>query len=392
MIQFNIPTKHHNHAKYITQAIENEKLSGDGFFTKKCNEWMENQFDVPKATLTTSCTHALEMSAILVDIHPGDEIIAPSYTFVSTVNAFVLRGATIVFVDIRPDTMNIDEKLIEDAITDKTIAIVPVHYAGVACEMDKIKAIAKKHQLFVIEDAAQGVMAKYKGRALGTIGDLGCCSFHDTKNYTMGEGGALLVQNERFIERAEIIREKGTNRSRFFRGQIDKYTWVDIGSSYLPSELNAAFLYGQLEEAEMINHNRLCTWRKYYQGLLPLALDQILELPTIPAECEHNAHMFYIKCKDMEERSALISYLKQNDISTAFHYIPLHSSPAGLKVSRFHGEDRYTTRESERLLRLPMYFDMKDEDVDKVIDKITKFYRGIKTTSNIELNRKIKNL
>jgi len=378
MIPFNIPTKTHCHEKYISMAIQNRKLSGDGIFTKKCSEWIEENCDVNKALLTTSCTHALDMSAMLIDIQPGDEIIAPSYTFVSTVNAFVLRGATIVFVDIRPDTMNIDENLIEAAITEKTKAIVPVHYAGVACEMDKINEIAKKYGLLVIEDAAQGVMAKYKGEALGSIGDFGCFSFHDTKNYTMGEGGALIIQNEVFIERAEIIREKGTNRSRFFRGQIDKYTWVDVGSSYLPSELNAAFLYGQLEEAESINNNRLSIWKKYHEGLYSLELEHILKLPVIPDECEHNAHMFYIKCKDLDERSALMDFLKQNNILTAFHYIPLHSSPAGLRLTRFHGQDRYTTRESERLLRLPMYYGMDEEDVDIVIDKIHQFYLGLK--------------
>lgn len=376
MISFNIPPFIGKELEYIKQAIENnKKLCGDGHFTKKCNKWFETKFDTPKALLTTSCTHALETAAILVDVKPGDEIIAPSYTFVSTVNAFVLRGATIVFVDIRPDTMNIDENLIEDAITEKTKAIVPVHYAGVSCEMDKIMDIAKRHNLYVIEDAAQGVMSTYKGKALGTIGDFGCYSFHETKNYTMGEGGAILIQNKDFIERAEIIREKGTNRSKFFRGQVDKYTWVDIGSSYLPSELNAAYLYAQLEEAEKINNNRLAIWNMYYEGLKGLEENGLIELPFIPEHCEHNAHMFYIKCKDLEERTKLIEYLKSNEIWTVFHYIPLHSSKAGIKYSRFHGIDKYTTVESERLLRLPMYYGLEKSKVEYVVEKIKEFYK-----------------
>lgn len=375
MINFNIPPYVGKEQEYIKEAIEkNNKLCGDGPFTSKCNHWFENYFDTHKSLLTTSCTHALEMAAILCEIKPGDEIIAPSYTFVSTVNAFVLRGAKIVFVDIRPDTMNIDENLIEDAITDKTKVIVPVHYAGVSCEMDKIMEIAKRHNLYVVEDAAQGVMSSYKGKALGTIGDFGTFSFHETKNYSMGEGGALLIQNRNFIERAEIIREKGTDRSKFFRGQVDKYSWVDLGSSYLPSELNAAYLYAQLEEANKVNDNRLNSWSLYNEGLKGLKQKGRIELPYIPKECEHNAHMFYIKCKDSKERSALITHLKNNDVLSVFHYVPLHSAKAGLKFGRFHGEDNYTTKESERLLRLPMYYNIKKEDVEYVIKKVTEFY------------------
>ena len=324
--------------------------------------------------LTTSCTHATEMAALLADIQPGDEVIMPSYTFVSTADAFVLRGAVAVFVDIRPDTMNMDETLIESAITSKTKAIVPVHYAGVACEMDTIMNIAKAHNLMVIEDAAQGVMSTYKGKALGTIGDYGCYSFHETKNYSMGEGGALLIQDPVNVERAEIIREKGTNRSKFFRGEIDKYTWVAAGSSYLPSELNAAYLYAQLEQAQQIFDNRMACWNRYYEQLTPLAEARRLELPVIPEGCQHNAHMFYIKVKDLDERTALISYLKQQGIQTVFHYIPLHSSPAGRALGRFHGEDRYTTRESERLLRLPMYYGLQESDVDQVVHAIRSFW------------------
>lgn len=376
MIMFNIPPFVGKEQLYIKDAIEtNQKLCGDGPFTKKCHSWLEESFNTPRALLTTSCTHALEMAALLIDIQPEDEVIVPSYTFVSTVNAFVLRGAKIVFVDIRPDTLNIDENLIEDAITDKTKAIVPVHYAGVACEMDRIMEIAKKYNLYVIEDAAQGVMSKYKGKALGTIGDIGCYSFHETKNYSMGEGGALLIQNKQFIERAEIIREKGTNRSKFFRGQVDKYTWVDKGSSYLPSELNAAYLYAQLEEADKINNNRLETWNSYNCGLRPLQEEGFIELPYIPDGCEHNSHMFYIKCANLEERTKLINFLKQNDIATAFHYIPLHTAEAGLKYSRFVGVDRYTTKESERLLRLPMYYNIEKNKVSYIIEKIQEFYK-----------------
>lgn len=377
MISFNIPPYVGKEQDYIKEAIEkNHKLSGDGPFTKKCHSWFEETFNSPKALLTTSCTHALEMSAILADIQPGDEVIAPSFTFVSTINAFVLRGAKIVFVDIRPDTLNINENLIEAAITDKTKAIVPVHYAGVACEMDKIMAIAKQYNLFVIEDAAQGVMSTYKGQALGTIGDMGCFSFHETKNYSMGEGGAILLSNNKLAVRAEIIREKGTNRSQFIRGQVDKYSWVDIGSSYLPSELNAAYLYAQLEEAHKINDNRLKTWEIYHDGLKPLEKEGVVELPIIPEDCQHNAHMYYVKCKEIEERTELIDYLKENNILSVFHYIPLHSSKAGLIYSRFHGEDNYTTIESERLLRLPIYYNIEPETVNYIIEKIIEFYRG----------------
>lgn len=375
MVSFNIPPYVGKELEYIKAAIKNNKICGDGEFTKKCNKWLEERFKSNKALLTTSCTHALEMAALLCDIKPGDEVIMPSYTFVSTADAFVARGAKIVFVDIRPDTMNIDENLIESAITDKTRAIVPVHYAGVACEMDKIIDIAHEYSLYVVEDAAQGVMSSYKGQSLGTIGDFGCYSFHETKNYSMGEGGAILIKDDKYCEKAEIIREKGTNRSRFLRGQIDKYTWVDFGSSYLPSDMNAAYLFAQLEMADMINLNRLNSWNAYYTGLKPLEDKGVIRLPVIPEGIIHNAHMFYIKCKDLSERTCLISYLKENKISCTFHYIPLHTSPAGLRFGRFAGEDRFTTRESERLMRLPMYYNLETEDRQKVIDKICEFYK-----------------
>lgn len=374
MIPFNKPPFIGKETEYIKQAIDNNKICGDGDFTKKCNVWIEEKTKTKKALLTTSCTHALEMAAILADIKEGDEVIAPSYTFVSTVNAFVLRGAKIVFVDIKPDTMNINEDLIESAITEKTKVIIPVHYAGVACEMDKIMDIARRHNLYVVEDAAQGVMSTYKGKALGSIGDFGCYSFHETKNYSMGEGGAILIQNEEFTERSEIIREKGTDRSKFFRGQIDKYSWVDMGSSYLPSELNAAYLYAQLQEANKINENRLEAWNFYYNELEVLRRDGLIELPYIPKECTHNAHMFYIKVKDLETRSKLIQFLKENEVLSVFHYIPLHSANAGKKFGRFHGEDVYTTRESERLLRLPMYYGIDKKTLSYVINKIKEFY------------------
>lgn len=374
MIKFNVPPFIGDEITNIQKAIDSQKICGDGRFTKSCNIWMEEKFNANKVLLTTSCTHALEMAAILADIKPGDEVIMPSYTFVSTADAFVQRGATIVFVDIRPDTMNIDENLIEDAITDKTKAIVVVHYAGVSCEMDTITDIAKRHNLFVVEDAAQGVMSTYKGKALGTIGDFGCYSFHETKNYSMGEGGAILIKDDKYIEKAEITREKGTNRSQFFRGQIDKYTWVDYGSSYLPSELNAAYLYAQLKNADKINGNRLNSWNLYYDLLKPLADEGFIELPHIPEGCEHNAHMFYIKAKDLEERTKLIKFMKDNEISLAFHYIPLHSAPAGLKFGRFHGEDVYTTKESDRLVRLPMYYGLSTEEIQYVVKYIKKFY------------------
>lgn len=374
MIRFNVPPYVGKETEYMKAAIDSHKICGDGEFTKRCNAWIEEHTGTAKALLTTSGTQALEMAALLSDIQPGDEVILPSYTFVSTANAFVLRGAKLVFVDIRPDTMNIDEKLIEDAITDKTRAIVPVHYAGVGCEMDTIMDIAKRHNLVVVEDAAQGVNAFYKGRALGSIGDYGCFSFHETKNYSMGEGGAILINRPEQIEDAEIIREKGTDRSRFFRGQVDKYTWVNIGSSFLPSDINAAYLMAQLEMADEINENRLQSWTRYNEGLQDLAQEGVIELPYIPEECTHNAHMFYIKTKDVEERKALISYLKEQDIAAVFHYVPLHSAPAGLRFGRFHGEDRYTTKESERLLRLPMYYNLSESDQQKVIDAVHGFY------------------
>lgn len=375
MISFNVPPVVGNEVKYIKEAIDNRKICGDGNFTKKCSAWLEETTGTAKALLTTSCTHATELAAILANIQPGDEVIMPSYTFVSTADAFVLRGAKIVFVDIRPDTMNIDEKLIEDAVTERTKAIVPVHYAGVSCEMDTICDIAKRHNLYVIEDAAQGVMATYKGKALGTIGDYGCYSFHETKNYSMGEGGALLIKDEKNIERAEIIREKGTNRSKFFRGQIDKYTWMEAGSSYLPSELNAAYLWAQLEAADKIYKDRMDTWDRYYEELKELENNGYIELPYIPKECTHNAHMFYIKVKNLDERQGLIQYLKNREITAVFHYIPLHSAPAGKKYGTFFGEDKYTTKESERILRLPLYYGMKETDIISVISAIKKFFR-----------------
>ena len=376
MIKFNIPPHVGKEAEYIAQAIANHKISGDGEFTKKCNIWIEETTGISAALLTTSCTHATEMAALLADIKPGDEVIMPSYTFVSTADAFVLRGATAVFVDIRPDTMNIDETLIESAITDKTKAIVPVHYAGVACEMDTIMDIANRHGLLVIEDAAQGVMSSYKGKALGAIGDYGCYSFHETKNYSMGEAGALLIRDPANKEKAEIIREKGTNRSKFFRGEIDKYTWVEAGSSYLPSDMNAAYLWAQLEVADQIYDNRMSTWNRYLHGLSDLAEAGRIDLPFIPEGCVHNAHMFYIKAADLHERSALIRFLKERQISSVFHYIPLHGAPAGKRYGRFHGQDRYTTRESERLVRLPLYYGLEPEKVDLVCQAIHDFYRG----------------
>ena len=371
MIPFNIPPYVGKEKEYIAQAIEKHKICGDGEFTKKCSKWMEERFGAKKVLLTTSGTTALEMAALLCDVHQGDEVIMPSYTFCSTADAFVQRGCKIVFVDIRPDTMNIDEKLIEQAITSKTKVIVAVHYAGVACEMDTIMAIAKKYDLKVVEDAAQGVMSTYKDKALGTIGDYGCYSFHETKNYSMGEGGAIVINNEKDIEKAEIIREKGTNRSKFIRGQIDKYTWVDYGSSYLPSDLNAAYLWAQLEKADEINNNRLAIWNMYYQWFLPLK--EKIELPVVPEGCKHNAHMFYIKVKDLEERTRLISHLKENGVASAFHYVPLHSSPAGVRFGRFAGEDVYTTAESDRLLRLPMYYGLNEREVLIITEEINKY-------------------
>lgn len=375
MINFNVPPYTGKELDYIKQAVESRKICGDGQFTKKCQELIEEYTGTKKCLLTTSGTDSLEMAAVLADIKEGDEVIMPSYTFVSTANAFVLRGAKIVFVDIRPDTMNIDEKLIEDAITDKTKAIVPVHYAGVGCEMDAIMEIAKNHGLKVIEDAAQGVMGFYKGKALGSIGDFGCYSFHETKNYSMGEGGAILINNENDVLRGEIVREKGTNRSQFFRGQVDKYTWMDVGSSFLPSELNAAYLYAQLEIKEKINEERLKCWNFYYENLKDLAEKGLIELPFIPKECSHNAHMFYIKTENLEVRTKLISYLKEHGIGSVFHYVPLHSSPAVEKFSRFSGEDKYTTKESERLTRLPMYYGLTLQQCGQIVDCIHEFYK-----------------
>ena len=374
-INFNVPPYTGKEFDYIKECVENQKICGDGKYTALDNEWIEKKTGVTKALLTTSCTHATEMAAILAGIKEGDEVIMPSFTFVSTANAFVLRGAKVVFVDIRPDTMNIDENLIEAAITPRTRAIVPVHYAGVGCEMDTIMDIAKRHNLLVIEDAAQGVMSTYKGKYLGSIGDFGNYSFHETKNYSMGEGGALLIKDPANKERAEIIREKGTNRSKFFRGQIDKYTWVDAGSSYLPSDMNAAYLWAQLEKADEINDDRMASWNLYYEMLSPLKEAGRIELPTVPEHCTHNAHMFYVKAKDLEERSALIRSLKAKDLSAVFHYIPLHGAPAGQRYGRFHGEDRYTTKESDRLVRLPMYYGLEPENVEKICDAVKEFYK-----------------
>ena len=374
MIDFNRPPYTGRELEYIRQAVEANKICGDGEFTKRCSAWMKKNLGTKYALLTTSCTHALEMAAYLSDIQPGDEVIMPSYTFVSTADAFVLRGARIVFVDIRPDTMNIDETLIESAITEKTRAIVPVHYAGVACEMDTILALADKYHLKVVEDAAQGVHAYYKGRALGTLGDFGCFSFHETKNYSMGEGGALLFQKDEYLERAEILREKGTDRSKFFRGQVDKYTWVDYGSSYLPSDLNAAYLYAQLEACRDIDTRRMSVLELYHRELRPLKEAGLLEQPTVPEYASHNAHMYYIKVKDMDMRSRLIGFLRQREICSVFHYIPLHSAAAGRKFGRFHGEDVYTTRESQRLLRLPMYYSLTLEQAEYVVDCIREFF------------------
>ena len=374
MIYFNNPPFVGKELEYVRQAVNNQKICGDGPFTKKCSQWIEEKTGTAKALLTTSCTHATEMAALLMDIKPGDEVIMPSYTFVSTADAFVLRGAKAVFVDIRPDTMNIDENLIENAITERTKAIVPVHYAGVSCEMDKIMEIALKYNLKIVEDAAQGILSTYKGKMLGTIGDFGCYSFHETKNYSMGEGGALLIRDPDYIEKAEIVREKGTNRSKFFRGQIDKYTWVDAGSSYLPSDLNAAYLWAQLEQADKIFDNRMKTWKLYYELLLDLQEQGVISLPVVPENCTHNAHMFYIKTKDLDERTRLIDFLKEQGILAVFHYIPLHTAPAGRKFGVFCGEDRYTTKESEQLVRLPMYYGLEEEKVVYIVNKIKDFY------------------
>lgn len=375
MITFNKPPLTGNEQQYVLQAMQSNKISGDGFFGKKCQAWFEEKLGCQKTLLTPSCTAALEMAAILIDIQSGDEVIMPSYTFVSTANAFVLRGAKIVFVDIRPDTMNIDETKIEAAITDKTKAIVPVHYAGVGCEMDAIMDIAKRHDLFVVEDAAQCMMSQYKGKPLGSIGHLGAFSFHETKNYTSGgEGGLLIINDARFLQRAEVIREKGTNRSQFFRGQVDKYTWVDVGSSYLPCELQSAYLWGQLEKADEINQNRLATWNAYHEAFKPLQQAGLVDLPVIPECSQHNAHMYYLKLANLDQRTAFIEYLKTNDIMAVFHYIPLHSAPAGQKFGVFNGQDRFTTTESERLVRLPLYFGMQHFESARLIKNVFQFF------------------
>lgn len=374
MIDFNVPPYVGKEMDYIKEAVMNRKICGDGDFTKRCSNWMKDKFSVNQVFLTTSCTHALEMAAVLSEVTAGDEVILPSYTFVSTADAFVQRGASLVFVDIRPDTMNIDETLIEDAVTSRTKVIVPVHYAGVSCEMDTIMDIAQRHKLKVVEDAAQGFSSYYKGKSLGTIGDFGCLSFHETKNLSMGEGGALLFQDTAYQEKAEILREKGTDRSKFFRGQIDKYTWQDYGSSYLPSDMNAAYLWAQLEIADEIQKDRMDSYEFYDNALRPLADMGYLELPYVPAECEHNAHMYYIKLSNLEERTKFITYLKENGILSVFHYVPLHTAPAGIKYGRFAGEDKYTTKESERLVRLPMYYHLTLEDKEYIVDTIFKYF------------------
>lgn len=374
MIPFNIPPYVGTEEKYIAEAIASHKICGDGQFTKKCNAWLEERFGANKALLTTSGSTALDMAALLCELKPGDEVILPSFTFSSTANSFVLAGARLVFVDVRPDTMNIDETKIERAITDKTRVIVPVHYAGVACEMDTIMDIAHRHGLMVVEDAAQGVMSSYKGRPLGTIGDFGCYSFHETKNYSMGEGGALLINNAAFIEKAEILREKGTNRAKFFRGQVDKYTWVDFGDSYLPSELNAAYLWAQLEAADAINADRLNTWNEYDKALRPLAERGLIECPAVPEGCVHNAHMYWIKLRTLSERTAFINHMRENGVLTVFHYVPLHSAPAGLRFGRFDGEDKYTSADSDRLVRLPLYYGLTDADRAAVIGAAKSFF------------------
>ena len=373
-VAFNKPPYIGKESEYVLDAVNKGHISGDGEYTKKCAKKLEELSGTKRALLTTSCTHATEMAALLSDIKPGDEVIMPSYTFVSTADAFVLRGATPVFVDIRPDTMNIDETLIEDAITSKTKAIVPVHYAGVGCEMDTIMDIARRHNLTVIEDAAQAIASTYKGKALGTFGDFGCYSFHETKNISMGEGGALLIQNEDLIEPAEIIREKGTNRAKFFRGQIDKYTWVNYGSSYLPSDMNAAYLWAQLENIDIIQKKRLSVWNRYREGLSELEKKEYIEFGVIPDECTNNAHMFYIKVRDLEKRTDLLKFLRENGIEAVFHYVPLHSAPAGRKFGRFNGEDRYTTKESERLVRLPLFYSITDEEVEYTIEMLLEYF------------------
>jgi len=375
VIPFNRPPYTGNEDRHVLAAMRSEKISGDGAYGRRCQSWFDDKLSCRKSLLTPSCTQALEMAALLVDIQPGDEVIMPSYTFVSAANAFVLRGARIVFVDIRPDTMNVDETLIETAVTDRTRAIIPVHYAGIACEMDAIMDIAQRNELYVIEDAAQGMMATYKERPLGSIGHLGAYSFHETKNYTSGgEGGLLIINDERFVNRAEIIREKGTNRCEYFRGMVDKYSWVDVGSSYLPSEVQAAFLWGQLEKVDEINRDRLATWNRYYSGLQSLEHAGLASLPVVPAHCKHNGHMFYLKVKDLGERTEILSYLSAKGILSVFHYVPLHSSNAGRKFGRFHGEDRFTTIESDRLIRLPLWYGMKQDDIEFVISTVNEFF------------------
>lgn len=374
MIPFNVPPYAGQEDEYVLEAIHNHKICGDGPFTKRCHAALEAMTGTGKALLTTSGSSALEMAAILCDVAPGDEVILPSFTFSSTANAFALRGATLVFADICPDTMNIDPECIRTAITERTKVIVPMHYAGVCCDMAAINAMAKERGIFVVEDAAQAVDASLNGKAAGTLSDMGCYSFHETKNFSMGEGGAILFNDPRFVERAEIIREKGTDRSRFYRGQVDKYTWVDIGSSILPSEINAAYLLAQLEIHEKITAWRMERWNQYNAALQDLKTAGKIDLPTISAGCKHNAHMYYIKCRDIAERTALTAFLKQREINAVFHYIPLHSAAAGRRFGRFHGEDRYTTRESERLLRLPMYYGLTAEDCDTVILALHEFY------------------
>ena len=375
MIDFNLPPFTGKETEYMLEAVRAHKVCGDGAFTRCCSAWMEQRFGAAKVLLTTSGSTALDMAAWLCDLQPGDEVILPSYTFSSTANAFVMAGAKLVFVDIRPDTMNLDETKIEAAITEKTKVIVPVHYAGVSCEMDTILDIARRRRLMVVEDAAQGVMSTYKGKALGTLGDFGCFSFHETKNYTMGEGGALVINRPEYIERAEILREKGTNRAKFFRGQVDKYTWVDFGDSCLPSDLNAAYLWAQLEMADAINEDRLATWNAYDRAFQPLKEENGVELPVVPEGCIHNAHLYYLKCRDLSQRTRLIAFLKEQGVQAVFHYIPLHSAPAGLKFGRFHGRDEFTTKESERLVRLPLYYGLKKEDRQRVIDAVWAFFR-----------------
>lgn len=375
MIDFNVPPCVGTEMEYVRQAAEeNHKICGDGPFTKQCQAWMEERFDADKVLLTTSGTSALEMAAMLCDLEPGDEVILPSFTFSSTATAFVQMGATLMFVDILPDTKNIDPAAIEAAITDKTRVIVPVHYAGVGCDMDAIMDIARRHGLLVVEDAAQGVMSTYKGRPLGTIGDFGCYSFHETKNYSMGEGGAVLVNNPDCRERADIIREKGTNRSRFLRGQVDKYTWVDKGSSYLPSDLNAAYLWGQLQAADAIYDDRMATWHAYDEAFRPLAEAGLVELPVIPDDCVQNAHMYYLLLPSLEERTKFIAFLKERGVQACFHYVPLHSAPAGERFGRFAGEDVHTTSVSDRLVRLPMYYGMEPSDREKVIEAVRAYF------------------